>query len=93
MPVNLLRSHFFAFKEASAWGRFLAIPIMRVMVCSAVERVFASGVFITITPFAVAAAMSTLSTPTPARPMTFNFFTFSRVFAVTFEALLIISAS
>ena len=41
--------------------------------CSAVEIVFPPGVFITMMPRFVAASTSTLSTPTPARPITFSF--------------------
>ena len=39
-----------------------------------------NGVFITMMPRAVAAGMSTLSTPMPARPITFRFLAFSRIF-------------
>ena len=41
---------------------------------SAVVTVLPPGVFITTMPCCVAASMSTLSTPTPARPTTRNFF-------------------
>ena len=47
---------------------------MREKACSAVEIVLPPGVFITMTPRLVAASMSMLSTPTPARPMTLRFF-------------------
>ena len=40
---------------------------------SAVVTVLPPGVFITTVPCCVAASMSTLSTPTPARPTTRNF--------------------
>ena len=40
------------------------------MACSAVVIELPNGVFITMMPFAVAAGMSTLSTPMPARPIT-----------------------
>ena len=43
-----------------------------VMVCSATATALAPGVFITAMPGRVAASRSTLSTPTPARPMTRN---------------------
>ena len=43
------------------------------MACSAVVIELPNGVFITITPLAVAAGMSTLSTPMPARPITLRF--------------------
>ena len=38
------------------------------MVCSAVVRMFDCGAFTTITPWVVAASVSTLSSPMPARP-------------------------
>ena len=41
-------------------------------VCSAAAIEFDSGAFATITPRLVAASMSTLSTPVPARPITFS---------------------
>ena len=52
--------------------------------CSAVEIVFAPGAFSTTTPRRVAVSTSTLSTPTPARPTTRNFFAAFKIFAVTF---------
>ena len=42
-------------------------------VCSATATALAPGVFITAIPSRVAASRSMLSTPTPARPMTFSF--------------------
>ena len=42
------------------------------MACSAVVIELPNGVFITMMPRAVAAGMSTLSTPMPARPITFR---------------------
>ena len=42
------------------------------MACSAVVTELPNGVFMTITPRAVAAGTSTLSTPIPARPMTLS---------------------
>jgi hypothetical protein len=51
-----------------------------------------NGVFITMMPRAVAAGMSTLSTPMPARPMTFRFFAFSRILADQRGELLFILA-
>ena len=50
---------------------------MSAMVCSATETALPPGVFITSTPAAVAASRSTLSTPTPARPMTRSLGAFS----------------
>ena len=47
-----------------AWASSIAI------VCSAVVRMFDCGAFTTITPWVVAASVSTLSSPMPARPTT-----------------------
>jgi hypothetical protein len=41
-------------------------------VCSAAEMTVDSGAFATRIPLRVAASTSTLSTPTPARPITFR---------------------
>ncbi len=59
---------------------------MSAMACSAVVIELPKGVFITITPRAVAAGISTLSTPMPARPTTFSFFACSSSLAVTLVA-------
>ena len=64
-----------------------------VMACSAVVIELPNGVFITITPLAVAAGMSTLSTPMPARPTTFSLVARSSSFAVTLVAERIASPS
>ena len=56
------------------------------MACSAVVMELPNGVFITMMPLAVAAGMSTLSTPMPARPITFRFLAFSRILGVTLVA-------
>src|SRR5256885_12559798 len=53
-------------------------------VSSAVEMVLPLGVFITTMPRWVAASTSTLSTPTPARPTTFNCGAESMIFLVIF---------
>ena len=66
-------SHVPAWVEASAAGSSRARANIMAMACSAVVIEFPKGVFITITPAAVAAGMSTLSTPMPARPITFRF--------------------
>ena len=71
-PRNLLFSHFPALMLASAAGTCLAIDINKLMVCSAVLKVLASGVFITTIPLRVAAATSMLSTPTPPRTITLS---------------------
>ena len=56
--------------ELLACGMRRAMESMRARVCSATEMALPPGVFITSTPAAVAAGRSTLSTPTPARPIT-----------------------
>ena len=63
------------------------------MVCSATETALPPGVFMTMTPAAVAAFRSTLSTPTPARPMTRRRGAFSSTSFVTLTALRTSSAS
>ena len=62
-------------------------------VCSATDTALPPGVFITSTPAAVAAGRSTLSTPTPARPITFSLGAFASTSAFTFTALRTSSAS
>ena len=69
-PVNLPRSHLPARSAALAAGMCRAIAIIIEMVCSAVVTLLPSGLFITTMPRRVAASRSTLSTPTPARPIT-----------------------
>ena len=66
--------------EASASGIWRASASISEIACSAVVIELPNGVFITMMPRAVAAGMSTLSTPMPARPITFRFLAFSRIF-------------
>ena len=66
-------SHLPAWVEASAAGSWRASANIMAMACSAVVIELPNGVFITTMPAAVAAGMSTLSTPMPARPITFSF--------------------
>ena len=54
--------------------------------CSAVVIELPNGVFITMMPRAVAAGMSTLSTPMPARPMTLRLVAAAISFSVTLVA-------
>ena len=70
--MKRLFSHLPAWVDALAWGICLANANIMAMACSAVVMELPNGVFITITPRAVAAGMSTLSTPIPARPTTFR---------------------
>ncbi len=65
-------SHLPAWVEASAAGSWRARANIIAMACSAVVIELPKGVFITTIPAAVAAGMSTLSTPMPARPITFR---------------------
>ena len=70
-----------------------AIAIIIVMVCSAVVTLLPSGLFITTMPRRVAAFRSTLSTPTPARPITLSEAAASTISRVTRVVLRITSAS
>ncbi len=79
-------SHLPAWVEASAAGSWRASANISAIACSAVVIELPNGVFITITPRAVAAGMSTLSTPMPARPTTFSFVACSSSLAVTLVA-------
>nr|QNO48058.1 hypothetical protein DFIJPJLC_00001 [Methanosarcinales archaeon ANME-2c ERB4] len=92
-PVNRLRFHSSAFSDRSACGMFLESASIMATVCSAAEIVFPSGVFATIMPFFVAAATSTLSTPTPALPTILRRSAAFMIFSVTFVPLLITRAS
>jgi hypothetical protein len=89
MFKNFPFAHCPPFKEPTAWGTFLARAKRRDMdmVCSAVVMVLPVGVFITTIPWAVATSTSTLSTPTPARPITLSCFPARIASAVTFVAL------
>src|SRR5581483_506253 len=77
----------------SACGIWRASASISVIACSAVVIELPNGVFITMMPRAVAAGMSTLSTPMPARPITLRFFACSRIFGDTFVAERIASPS
>ena len=72
-PMKRFFSHLPACVEASACGIWRASANISAMACSAVVIELPNGVFITMMPRAVAAGMSTLSTPMPARPITFRF--------------------
>ncbi len=72
-------SHLPAWVDWSACGICRASASINVMACSAVVIELPNGVFMTMMPRAVAAGISTLSTPMPARPITFRFFAFSRI--------------
>ena len=68
-----------------------AKELIRANVCSAVDTVFPKGVFITYILFSVAALMSTLSTPTPALPISFRFVALLIISFVTLDAERIIN--
>ncbi len=85
-PMNLFFSHLPACVERSASGICRAKASISEIACSAVVIELPNGVFITMMPRAVAAGMSTLSTPMPARPITFRFLAFSRILADTLVA-------
>src|SRR5690348_14130565 len=85
-PKNRFFSHLPACVDTSACGIWRASASIKVIACSAVVIELPKGVFITMMPFCVAAGISTLSTPMPARPMTFRFLAFSRTFGVTLVA-------
>ena len=84
--MNLDFSHLPAWVEAFACGICRASAIIIAMACSAVVIELPNGVFITTMPRAVAAGMSTLSTPMPARPMTLSRSAAAMMSAVTLVA-------
>ena len=67
-PSQRLRSHRPSMSAAWAWGMLRAWARSRAIVCSAVVRMFDCGAFTTITPWVVAASVSTLSSPMPGPP-------------------------
>ena len=73
--------------EAVAWGIFRDRESIMEMACSPVVIVLPPGVFMTTIPRLLAAVMSTLSRPAPARPMIFRFSALSMIACVTFVAL------
>ena len=85
-PMKRFFSHLPAWVEVSACGICRASASISVIACSAVVIELPNGVFITMMPLAVAAGMSTLSTPMPARPITFRRFACSRTLGVTLVA-------
>src|SRR4249919_998679 len=71
-PVSPAFGHSPAFMPASARGMWRASANSNEIACSAAASVLPSGAFITAMPLAVAASTSMVSTPAPARPMTFS---------------------
>jgi len=92
-PMSFFFSHLPARVEAVACGIRRAMASISARVCSATETALPPGVFMTSTPASVAASRSTLSTPTPARPMTRSLGAFSSTAAFTCTALRTRSAS
>ena len=70
-----------------------ASAIIIVIACSAVVTLLPVGLFITTMPRRVAASRSTLSTPTPARPITLSEAAASMTSRVTRVPLRMTSAS
>ncbi len=77
-------SHLPACVDEFAAGMSRASAIISAIACSAVVIELPNGVFITMMPAAVAAGTSILSTPIPARPITFRFFAAFSTSAFTF---------
>ena len=71
-PPNRDRSHRCSVNDACACGMLRASANINAIVCSAAATMFDCGAFATMIPRLVAASTSTLSTPIPARPITFN---------------------
>ncbi len=67
VPLKFLRSQRPALSEACACGTLRATASSSAIVCSAAVTTFERGALTTMMPRFVAAATSTLSTPTPAR--------------------------
>ena len=85
-PENFGRSQRPAVSEAWACGTLRASASSSAIVCSAAVTTFDWGALATTMPRLVAAATSTLSTPTPARPIAFRSLPRSITSAVIFVA-------
>ncbi len=85
-PENFERSHLPAVRLACAWGTLRARASSSASVCSAAVTTLDCGALATTMPRLVAAGTSTLSTPTPARPIAFRLVACSITSAVTFVA-------
>ena len=93
IPPHSERSQRPSLSAACACGMLRASATSSPIVCSAAETTFDSGAFATTIPRRVAASTSTLSTPTPARPITFRFVGGAIRSAVSFVAERITIAS
>jgi hypothetical protein len=69
-PENFERSHLPLVSDMCACGMLRASASSSAIVCSAAVTTFDCGALATTIPRLVAASTSTLSTPTPARPIT-----------------------
>ena len=86
-PDHFERSHLPSpLSAAWAWGTLRARASSSAIVCSAAVTTLDSGALATMIPRLVAAGTSTLSTPTPARPMAFRLVAFSMRSAVILVA-------
>ncbi len=92
-PVNLDRFHSPACSDASAAGTLRATASSSAIACSAALTMFEVGALTTMTPRAVAAATSTLSSPMPARATTLSRSAAASASASTLVALRTITAS
>ena len=72
-PESFERSHLPLVSEACACGTLRASASSKAIVCSAAVTTFESGALATTIPRLVASGTSTLSTPTPARPIARSF--------------------
>jgi hypothetical protein len=85
-PENFERSQRPALSEPWAWGMLRASASSSAIVCSAAVTTLDSGALATMMPRLVAAGTSTLSTPTPARPIALSCVARSMTSAVSFVA-------
>mmetsp|Transcript_28774 Transcript_28774/g.54614 ORF Transcript_28774/g.54614 Transcript_28774/m.54614 type:complete len:257 (+) Transcript_28774:969-1739(+) len=83
VPMNLDFSHLPAWVDWDASGIWRATANIIAIACSAVVIILPKGVFMTITPFLLAASLSILSVPMPARPITLRLTAFLRIVGVT----------
>lgn len=77
---KVLRSQLPAMSELWACGMWRVMAMIMAQVCSVAASVLEVGVLTTTMPRDVALFKSMLSTPTPARPTTFNFVAASMTF-------------
>ena len=85
-PPYLERSQRPSLSAMCACGMLRAQAIISAIVCSAAVSTLLAGALTTMMPRLVAAAKSTLSTPTPARPTTCRLVAASMTSAVTLVA-------